>query len=57
MSCESFASVEFDLYPCFNVQLGHHIEKAFYPPYCCSLGFEPVFVVRLPAFLINTGGR
>ena len=34
--------------------MGHLIEKASHLPYCCSLGFEPYFVVRLPAFLINT---
>ena len=36
--------------PCFQVQSERHIERAFYLPYCYSLGFEPYFfVVRLPA--------
>ena len=26
--------------PCIKVQLGHHIEGAFYLPYYCSLGFS-----------------
>ena len=26
--------------PCIKVQLGHHIEKAFYLPYCCPWAFH-----------------
>ena len=40
--------------PCFKVQLGHHIEVAFYLPFYCSLGLESYFMVRLPPFLLNT---
>ena len=39
---------------CFKVHLGYHIEKAFYLPYYCSLGFEPFCMVGLPLFLLNT---
>ena len=50
-SYKSFASKE------FHLQLGslcHHIEKAFYLPYCCTLGSEHGFMVKLPLILLNT---
>ena len=40
--------------PCFKVQFGHCIDKAFYLPSYCSLHFEPFSVVRLPPFLLHT---
>ena len=40
--------------PCFKVQLCKCNEKALYLAYYCSLHFEPIFVVRLHPFLLNT---
>ena len=46
------SNVIFD--PCFKVQLSSHIEKAYYIPYYCSIGFVLHFMVKLPPFLLNT---